>query len=81
MATIGQKKREYTIRRQKEMSTVELLLFDSEAAGKAFADGMEEAFKMVEREIDMCAVNRYAFPILHVRDLIDTMLGRKNKAT
>ena len=44
---------------------------------EAYKEGMKEAFRMIEHEIDMCAIERYSFPILHVRDFIDKMLGRK----
>lgn len=42
-----------------------------------YAEGMKEAFRMIEREIDHCAINGYKFPILHIRDFIDKMLERK----
>lgn len=42
-----------------------------------YAEGMKEAFRMVEHEIDLCAINGYKFPILHIRDFIDKMLERK----
>lgn len=42
-----------------------------------YAEGMIEAFRMIEHEIDQCAINGYKFPILHVRDFIDKMLERK----
>lgn len=43
----------------------------------AYAEGMTEAFRMIEHEIDLCAINGYNFPILHIRDFIDKMLERK----
>jgi dihydroorotate dehydrogenase len=42
-----------------------------------YAEGMKEAFRMIEHEIDQCAINGYKFPILHIRDFIDKMLERK----
>jgi len=45
--------------------------------GKAYKEGMTEAFRMIEHEIDLCAINGYKFPILHIRDFIDKMLERK----
>ena len=42
-----------------------------------YAEGMKEAFRMIEHEIDLCAINGYKFQILHVRDFIDKMLERK----
>lgn len=42
-----------------------------------YAKGMTDAFRMVEHEIDLCAIKGYKFPILHIRDFIDTMLERK----
>lgn len=42
-----------------------------------YAEGMTEALRMIEREIDQCAINGYKFPILHIRDFIDKMLERK----
>lgn len=77
MKTISQKAKEYTLKRYKDLSVQESFDFNGQAEGEAYAEGMKEAFRMIEREIDMCAVERYSFPILHVRDFIDKMVGRK----
>ena len=78
MKTIRQKAKEYTVKRCKSMSVVEeILSFNGQNEGKAYAEGMKEAFRMIEHEIDQCAINGYKFPILHIRDFIDKMLERK----
>lgn len=59
------------------MKLTEVPYFDGQAEGRAFREGMKEAFRMIEHEIDLCTVNNYTFPILHIRDFIDKMLGRK----
>lgn len=80
METISQKAKKYTVKRCKSISTVvEFLSFDGQNEGKAYAEGMKEAFRMIEHEIDFCAINNYKFPILHIRDFIDKMLERKNQ--
>ncbi len=77
METINQKAKEYTLKRYKDLTVEESFDFNGQNEGKAYVEGMKEAFRMIEREIDMCAVERCSFPILHVRDFIDKMLGRK----
>lgn len=76
---INDKTREYAARRLSEAKPTDMLGLDSKQISKAYKDGMNDAFRMIEHEIDMCTVRRYQFPILHVRDFIDTMLGRKGK--
>lgn len=77
METINQKAKEYTLKRYKNLTVQESFDFNGQAEGEAYKEGMKEAFRMIEHEIDMCAIKRYLFPILHVRDFIDKMLGRK----
>lgn len=77
MKTIREKAKEYVLRRYKELTVQQLLYYNVQQEGEAYAEGMNEAFRMIEQEIDLCAVNGYQFPILHIRDFIDKMLGRK----
>lgn len=77
MKTISQKAKEYTLKRWKDLTVQESFVFCGQEVGKAYVNGMKEAFRMIEQEIDFYAVNGYQFPILHVRDFIDKMLGHK----
>lgn len=67
------------MKRCNSMTMEEILFFNGQNEEKAYAEGMKEAFRMIEREIDLCAVNQYMFPVLHIRDFIDKMLGRKKQ--
>lgn len=42
-----------------------------------YLDGIKWAFGQIEKQIDLCSIKRYTFPILHIRDFIDKTLGRK----
>ena len=44
---------------------------------KIWAKGYKEALHDLEKEIDYATVHKNPFVILHVRDFIDKMLGRK----
>ena len=77
MDTINQKEKEYTQKRFHKLSAKDCFFFNRQAEGEAYKEGMKEAFRMIEHEIDVCCVNSLPFPILHIRDFIDKMLERK----
>ena len=70
-------KRYVVLKRLSRLNAVESLYFNKEAEYKAYKEGMKEAFRMIEEQIDFCTINGYKFPILHIRDFIDKILGRK----
>lgn len=50
---------------------------DSEGKGALWTQGYKAALRDIEKEIDYATINRYSYPILHVRDFIDRRLGKK----
>ena len=77
--TVHDKAKEYTMRRFFHLKPSDILGYNGQAEGAAYAEGMRDAFRMIEQQIDFCCVNNYKFPILHIRDFIDTMLEKKCK--
>lgn len=59
---------------QDEISDVERGM---EIRREAYEKGVIDALKEVERQIDYAAIEKFNFPILHVRSYIDVVLGRK----
>lgn len=44
---------------------------------EAYESGMNKSFELIRHEINVCMVNQYKFPILHLLDFMDKMQGRK----
>lgn len=50
---------------------------DSESHQLAYKYGYKIALRNIKGEIDLCAIKREQFPVLHLLDYIDKQLGEK----
>ena len=50
---------------------------ESESHQLAYKYGYKIALRNIKGEIDLCAINKTEFPILHLLDYIDKQLGEK----
>lgn len=68
-----------TIEKQMKLDGLENLFFNGQDYGAGFHDGAMYIIEQIENELNLCAVNRYEFPILHILDFIDKVKGKKKQ--